>query len=105
MISSIRSRNISTMIIIQAESQLGTYYEKDEKTIIGNCDSYLYLGCNDVDTATAISNRANVSLSKILYMPVGTNWLFRRGQAPINGKNVQLEAYISQMKNQGEVAL
>lgn len=98
MISSIRSRNISVMLIIQAESQLRGYYKEDEKTIIGNCDSYLYLGCNDVETATEISKRANVPLSKILYMPVGTNWLFRRGQQPINGKNLRLESYIEQME-------
>lgn len=95
MIASIRSRNISAMIIIQAESQLKAFYKEDDKTIIGNCDSYLYLGCNDVDTATAISKRANVPLAKILYMPVGTNWLFRRGQEPVNGINLKLEHYIA----------
>ena len=26
-------------------------------------------------------------------MPVGTNWIFRRGQRPINGKNFVLEDY------------
>lgn len=66
--------------------------------IIGNCDSYLYFGCNDVETATKISKRANVPLAKILYMPVGTNWLFRREQLPINGRNLRLERYIEQMK-------
>ena len=97
MIASIRSRNISVMLIIQSESQLRAFYREDEKTIIGNCDSYLYLGCNDVETATEISKRANVPLAKILYMPIGTNWLFRRGQLPINGKNLQLERYMEQM--------
>ena len=26
-------------------------------------------------------------------MPVGTNWIFRRGQLPINGVNFDLEAF------------
>lgn len=96
MIASIRSRNISAMIIIQSEGQLRNFYKDDDKTIIGNCDSYLYLGCNDVNTAIEISKRANVPLSKILYMPVGTNWLFRRGQEPINGTNINLDKYLVQ---------
>lgn len=94
MIASFRSRWISTMLMIQAESQLFEAYQHDGKTIIGNCDSYLYLGGNDVETAKAIAERADVPVKKILNMPVGTNWLFRRGQAPINGMNFQLEPYL-----------
>lgn len=44
MISSIRSRGISTMLMIQSESQLRTSYATDDKTIISNCDTYVYLG-------------------------------------------------------------
>lgn len=93
MIASIRSRNISTMLMIQAESQLTEYYGSDGKTIIGNCDTYVYLGGNDVETARAVSERCDVPLKKILNMPVGTNWIFRRGSAPVNGVNFDLEAY------------
>ena len=94
MISSIRSRGISTMLMIQAESQLASSYGNDWATIIGNCDTYVYLGGNDVKTAQAVAERADVLFKKILNMPVGTNWIFRRGQAPINGKNFDLEAYL-----------
>ena len=88
MISSIRSRNISAMIMIQAESQLEDRFASESFTIILNCDSYLYLGGNDLETAKRIAERADIPFKKVLYMPVGTNWLFRRGQLPINGKNI-----------------
>lgn len=42
MVASIRSRGISTMLMIQAESQLEEGYGHDAKTIISNCDSNKY---------------------------------------------------------------
>lgn len=96
MIASIRSRNISTMLMIQAESQLTEYYGHDSKTIIGNCDTYVYLGGNDVETAQAVAERCDLPLKKILYMPVGTNWIFRRGQEPVNAKNFNLEEFLEE---------
>lgn len=93
MIASIRSRGISTMLMIQTESQLEEYFGKDGRTIIGNCDTYIYMGGNDLETAKAVATRCDLPLKKILYMPVGTNWIFRRGQLPINGINFDLEAF------------
>ncbi len=93
MISSIRSRNISTMLMIQAESQLTECFEHDGRTIIGNCDTYVYLGGNDLETAQAVAERADVPVKKVLYMPVGTNWVFRRGNAPVNSVNFDLESF------------
>ena len=87
MIASIRSRGISTMLMIQAESQLTENYGVDGKTIIGNCDTYVYLGGNDIETAKAVAERCDMPVKKILNMPVGTNWIFRRGQSPVNGIN------------------
>lgn len=92
-IATIRSRNISTMIMIQTESQLKSCYKEDGKTIIGNCDTYVYLGGNDIDTAEAVAKRCNLPMHRILNMPVETNWIFRRGQKPINGRNFPLESY------------
>jgi type IV secretion system protein VirD4 len=91
MIASIRSRGISAMLMVQAESQLSESFGYDGKTIIGNCDSYVYLGGNDVETAKAVATRCDVPVRKILNMPVGSNWIFRRGQAPVNGRNFDLE--------------
>ncbi len=95
MIASIRSRGISTMLMIQAEAQLEEGYGADARTIIGNCDTYIYLGGNDVDTALSVAKRCDLPLKKILNMPVGSNWIFRRGQAPINGENFKVESLLS----------
>lgn len=96
MIASIRSRGISAMLMIQAESQLEECYGTDGRTIISNCDSYVYLGGNDVDTAKAVAIRCDVPLKKILNMPVGSNWIFRRGQEPVNGRNFRLEPFLQE---------
>jgi type IV secretion system protein VirD4 len=53
----------------------------------------VYLGGNDISTAEAVAKRCNVPLGKILYMPVGTNWIFRRGIHPINAENFDLEPF------------
>lgn len=99
MVASIRSRGISTMLLIQSEAQLKEGYGADDKTIIGNCDTYVYLGGNDVDTAKSVAERCDVPLRKILNMPVGTNWIFRRGQEPVNAKNFDLEEMLSRENN------
>ena len=89
MIASIRSREISTVLMIQAESQLTQLYGHDGRTIIGNCDTYVYLGGNDLDTARAVSERSDRPLNGILNMPVGDMWIFRRGEAPLNRRLIR----------------
>ena len=96
MIASFRSRKISVMVMIQAESQLQALYEEDYRTIIGNCDTYMYLGSNDVNTAQQIAIRANLPVSKILNMELGKVWIFRRGQEPINAKKFDLESLLEE---------
>ena len=98
MISSIRSRGISAMLMVQSEGQLEEGYGADGKTIISNCDTYIYLGGNDTATATAIAERSDLPLCDILNMPVGYNWLFRRGQAPSFNRNFNLEAFLRARK-------
>lgn len=71
------------MLLLRAESQLTQYYGCDDSTIIANCDTYVYLGGNDVDTAEKTGQRCNKPLAQILYMPVGTCRVFRRGEKPV----------------------
>ena len=104
MISAVRSRGISTMLMIQAESQLTESYGYDGRTIIGNCDTYVYLGGNDVETARAVAERCDVPVKKILNMPVGTNWIFRRGQEPRCGKNFELDPFLQEKKVMQSIA-
>ena len=44
LIATIRSREISASIILQSQSQLKTIYKDAADTIVGNCDSTLFLG-------------------------------------------------------------
>ena len=104
MIASIRSRGISTMLMIQAESQLMESYAHDGKTIIGNCDTYVYLGGNDVETAKAVAERCDMPVKKVLNMPIGMNWIFRRGQAPVCGHNFDLDAFLEEKNLAAEEA-
>lgn len=96
-ISSIRSRGISAMIMIQAESQLSALYgEYDCRTIIANCDTQIYLGGNDADTARNIAIRLDVPLSEVLYMPLGCCWIFRRGELPREVEIFELEPFLEE---------
>lgn len=81
-ISSIRSRAVSVMLMLQSEAQLEEGYGADSSTIISNCDTYIYLGGNDVYTASQIGKRCNKPLAKVLNMPVGNCWVFHRGSEP-----------------------
>ena len=69
-ISTIRSRDIYASLIIQSLSQLATMYDANAaKTIINNCDTLLFMGCNDPDTARMIADRASKTMDNILCMP------------------------------------
>ena len=100
MISSIRSRGISAMLIIQSESQLSGAYREDGRTIISNCDTYVYLGGNDVETAQSVAKRADINLRQILYMPIGECWVFRRGQWPVKTRIIDLDEWIEKHKEE-----
>ena len=93
MISNIRSRNISASLILQSEAQLRDGYGESAHTILDNCDTIVYMGGNDIVTAKAISERCNQPLRKVLNMPIGTNWIFRRGEEPQYAESVDLSAY------------
>lgn len=55
LIATIRSRNISAMPILQALSQLKTIYKDNSETIIGNCDSFIFLGGKETSTVKSLS--------------------------------------------------
>lgn len=46
-LSTMRSRNMSAIIIIQNLAQLKKLFEKDWESIVGNCDTFIYLGGNE----------------------------------------------------------
>ena len=50
LIATIRSREISACIVLQAQSQLKAIYKDNADTIIGNCDTLLFLGGKEKTT-------------------------------------------------------
>ena len=71
-ISTSRSRKISFSVILQNVDQLEAVYEKSYETIMGNCDTHLFLGSNSYKTVEYFSkqlgeitiSRDNVSINK-----------------------------------------
>ena len=71
-ISTSRSRKIQFSVILQNLDQLEAVYEKSFETIIGNCDTHLFLGSNSQKTVEYFSkalgsktiSRESVSISK-----------------------------------------
>ena len=55
LIATIRSREISASIILQSQSQLKTIYKDASETILGNCDTMLFLGGKEGSTLKEIS--------------------------------------------------
>ena len=83
-ISIFREKQISVTLLLQSESQLESIYgHEDAMTIINNCDTYLYMGGMDLRTGRSVSERLNAPLEDVLYMPIGQEFIFRRGQRPI----------------------
>ena len=55
LIATIRSREISACLVLQAQSQLKAVYRDNADTIIGNCDSRLFLGGSEPTTLKELS--------------------------------------------------
>ena len=55
LIATMRSREISACIILQAQSQLKSIYKDNADTIVGNCDSTLFLGGKERTTLKELS--------------------------------------------------
>jgi len=81
-ISNCRSRNIRMMIIAQNEAQIEARYAKEASTVISNCATYIFTGCNDLEMALRISRRTNLPADEILSMPQSKQWVFVSGRQP-----------------------
>ena len=55
LIATIRSREISASIILQSQSQLKAIYKDNADTIIGNCDTTMFLGGKETTTLKEMS--------------------------------------------------
>lgn len=83
LIATIRSREISASIILQSQSQLKTIYKDAAETIIGNCDTMLFLGGKESSTLKEISE----TLGK------ETIDLYAGSQSPVYGWNAERLQY------------
>ena len=83
LIATIRSREISASIILQSQSQLKTIYKDAAETILGNCDTMLFLGGKESSTLKEISETLGKETID-LYNTSDT-----RGQSPSYGLNYQ----------------
>lgn len=90
-ISIFREKQISVIILLQSEAQLSSLYgENAATTIINNCDTYVFMGTNDLSTAKNIGLRINKPIEDILYMKIGNQIVFRRGDKPKMGKRYNI---------------
>ena len=55
LIATIRSREISACLVLQAKSQLKAIYKDNADTIVGNCDTTLFLGGKEKTTLKEMS--------------------------------------------------
>ena len=55
LMATIRSREISACLVLQAQSQLKTIYKDNADTIIGNCDCSIFLGGKEPSTLKDLS--------------------------------------------------
>ena len=80
-----RAKGIAFLgILLQSESQLKRMYGENEAIeIMDNCDTYVFFGGNNFETARSLSLKLNVPLDEILYLPVGQIVVLRRGHKPV----------------------
>lgn len=65
-ISTVRSRKINISVILQSVMQLKKNYAESGETIISCCDTILFLGCNDTETAEFVSNLSGVASIRVI---------------------------------------
>ena len=83
LVATIRSREISACLVLQAQSQLKAIYKDNADTIIGNMDSRIFLGGSELTTLKEL-NQALGKETIDLYNTSDT-----RGNSPSYGANYQ----------------
>ncbi len=79
-----REKKVSFTLMLQSEAQLVKMYgHSGSIEILDCCDSYVFMGGNNYETARNISLKLNVPLEETLYLPVGKAVVFRRGERPV----------------------
>ena len=105
-IGTIRSREISACLVLQARSQLKSIYKDNADTIIGNCDSQIFLGGSEpttlkeltealgketIDTFNTSDTRGNSPSYGTNYQKLGKELMSRDELAVMNGSKCILQ--------------
>ena len=85
LVATIRSREISACLVLQAQSQLKAIYKDNADTIIGNMDSRIFLGGSEPTTLKEL----NQALGKETIDMYNNNTSNTRGNSPSYGMNYQ----------------
>ena len=85
-IATMRSREISVIVILQNLAQLKNLYKDSWETIFGNCDTTVFLGGKEPSTLEYISKL--IGNTTIDYLSInetkGSNWSYSKGNQLIN---------------------
>ncbi len=82
-ISVVRSRGISVSLIVQSIRQLDSMYGRSKAmTILDNCDTQIYLGGVNNETASYFAVKMDKLAKSVLSLPLEKECLFIRGQQP-----------------------
>ena len=107
-ISIMRSTGIDVFLLIQSEAQLRALYgDYAAQTILDNCDTYIYMGGNDIATARSVAERINKSVSTVLSLPLEQVIVMRRGHKPVTAhryRTFEDAVYIENFMEGKEVA-
>ncbi|AOT68780.1 VirD4-like conjugal transfer protein, CD1115 family [Geosporobacter ferrireducens] len=83
LIATIRSREISACVILQAQSQLKAIYKDNAETIIGNMDTRIFLGGSEKTTLKDLTESLGKETIDML------NSSITKGNSPSYGQNYQ----------------
>ena len=97
LVATIRSREISACLVLQARSQLKAIYKDNADTIIGNMDSQIFLGGSEPTTLKEL----NAALGKETIDTFNTS--DTRGNSPSYGTNFQKLSH--ELMSQDELAV
>lgn len=93
LITTIRSRNIAVSLIVQDLTQLGKLYGPHGGLVIANnCDTWLYLGGQDVGTAENLSRRLSKPVEAVLRLRLDEAFLMQRGSDPLRVQKYDLDS-------------
>lgn len=76
LMATIRNREISACLVLQAKSQLKAIYKDNADTIIGNCDSQIFLGGSEQTTLKDLKLAFSISTSVMIMMVIMMPFFF-----------------------------